>query len=493
MKKKFKTLACLLSVILGCCFVTASPKLNTVKAVSTVEEVEGPLIKYDFTYMDEQVEMPLLGYMGVPGDAINGSAAPSFLTRANVQAYKDAGFNILSGLYEKVPLHNAEVMKALEICEELELTYFVCDNAYRSSFDEEQSSVPDKEYFMQLMSNDFYFDSPAFGGIAVRDEPNIFCFDQMASVNSALLEITEGKKLMYTNLFPKGANQLQLGFSNVATASTWEQYDQYVKDYLQKVNPIVLAYDCYVMTAPNATVSSANSSKGGVGNYIRSLSMYREYAKQYNIPFWVTVAAHDHIRTKDSIPLKQTQWTVNTSLAYGAKGVQYYTYWNSGASTENKENWADQSNSRSQGLVSFNGALTDNYYRIKKINDQIKLIDHILLNSNHKGIIQFGTQHLELIAKDVLNGYGELREVSGDAFVGCFDYNGNDLYYVVNNSVDSGIKTFKADFNKAVNVKLISSNFVSDENPNGQIVKNNVTSIGFNLTGGEGILLEVLK
>jgi hypothetical protein len=343
------------------------------------------------------------------------------------------------------------------------------------------------------MSDDFYFDSPAFGGIAVRDEPNIFCFDQMANVNSALLELTEGKKLMYTTLFPKGANQKQLGFSSTSKSSTWEQYDQYVKDYLQKVKPIVLAYDSYVLTAPNVTVSNANASKGGVGNYIKSLSMYREYAKQYNIPFWVTVAAHDHVRSQDSIPLKQTQWTVNTSLAYGAKGVQYYTYWNSGVSTGNKENWADQSRSRSQGLVSFNGALTDNYYRIQKINNQIKLIDHILLNANHKGIMQFGTQHLELIAKDLLYAYGELSDVSGDAFVGCFDYNGNDVYYVVNNSVDSGIKTFKADFNGAVNVRLISSNFVSDENLDGQIVKNNVTSVGFNLTGGEGILLEVLK
>ncbi len=493
MKKKFKVLVCLITAMLGCCFVTASPALNTVNAESIVAETDEPLIKYDFTYMDEQVEMPILGYMGVPGDAINGSAAPSFLTRANLQAYMDAGFNILSGLYEKVPLHNAEVMKALEICEELGLTYFVCDNAYRSSFDSPQKDVPTKENFMQLMSDDYYFDSPAFGGIAVRDEPNIFCFDQMANVNSALLELTHGKKLMYTNLFPKGANQQQLGYSTVAKSSTWEQYEQYVKDYLEKVNPIVLSYDCYVLTVPNATVSSANASNGGVGNYIRSLSMFREYAKQYNIPFWVTVAAHDHVRTQQSIPLKQTQWTVNTSLAYGAKGIQYYTYWNSGASTGNKENWADQSRSRSQGLVSFNGALTDNFYRIQKINNQIKLIDHILMNSNHKGIMQFGTQHLELIAKDVLYAYGELTDVSGDAFVGCFDYNGNDVYYVVNNSVDSGIKTFKADFNGAVNVRVISSNFVSDENPDGQIVKNNVTSIGFNLTGGEGILLEVLK
>lgn len=491
MKNKSKILAYLLAPLLGVLAVT-TPSVKTINAMSTIDEVQEPLIKYDFTYMDEQKEMPILGYMGVPGDAINGSVAPSFLTRANIQAYMDAGFNILSGLYEKVPLHNAEVMKALEICEELGLTYFVCDNAYRSSFDSPQQNVPTKEDFVESMSKDFYFESPAFGGIAVRDEPNIFCFDQMSSVNAAVSEITENKKIMYTNLFPKGANQQQLGFSSSPTSSTWEQYEQYVSDYLAKVQPAILAYDCYTLTAPNCKVSDVNAGKGVVGNYIKSLSMFREYANKYNIPFWVTVAAHDHIRSGQSIPLKQTRWTVNTSLAFGAKGIQYYTYWNDGAGTEDKSNWANQ-NSRSEGLVSYNGALSDNYYRIQSINNQIKLVDHILMLAEHKGVMQFGTQHVELIAKDVLYNYGELRNISGDAFVGCFEYNGNDVYYVVNNSVDSGSKTFKANFNNAVNVNLINTNFVSDVNPIGEVTKNNVTSVGFNLSGGEAILLEVLK
>ncbi len=491
MKKKTKFLASLLTPMLGLFAIAAIPTLKSVNATST-PVVQEPLIKYDFAYMDEQVEMPILGYMGVPGDAIVGSAAPSFLTRANIQAYKDAGFNILSGLYEKVPLHIAEVNKALEICEELNLTYFVCDNKYRSDYDKAPTSVPTKDHFKDLMLKDFYFESPAFGGIAVRDEPNIHCFDSMGNVNAALQEI-DNTKMVYTNLFPKGANQKQLGFNNSSNYSSWEQYIQYVEDYITKVKPLVLSYDCYVVTRPNSTVSSANQAGGVVGNYIRSLSMFRSYAKQNNIPFWVTVASHDHVRSKESIPIKQTQWTVNTSLAYGAQGVQYYTYWNDGATTKNMQNWADQSYARSQGLVSFNGALHDNYYRIQKINNQIKLIDHILMQADHKGIMQFGIQHLELMAEDVLYSYGMLRDVSGDAFVGCFDYKGDDVYYVVNNSLDSGIKTFKADFVDTVNVKLISSAFVTPENPEGVIIKNNVSSVGFNLTGGEGVLVEVLK
>lgn len=483
-----------LTKVLTLFVATAMLCISTISApVMAIEEQEkAPLIKYDLPYINEQTEMPILGYMGVPGNPI-GTITPSFLTRANINAYKEAGFNILSGLYEKVPLHNAEVHKAVELCEELELCYFVCDNKYRSSFEEPQASVPTKDYFVGLMQKDWYFESPAFGGVAVRDEPSIHCFDQMGSVNSAINEITNGKKLMYTNLFPKGANQSQLGFANTTNSSTWEQYDEYVKSYLEKVNPTVLAYDCYTLTKPNAIVPDTNGKDGSVGTYVRSLSMMRAYAKQYNIPFWVTVASHDHVYSRKNIALKQTSWVVNTSLAYGAKGVQYYTYWNDGAGSKNIDSWADQGSERSQGLVSINGALTDNYYRIQKINKNIKLIDEVLLNAEHFGVMQFGMQFVELIPTDVLYSFGKLRDIKGDAFVGCFKYNGNDLYYIVNNSVDSGLKTFKADFIEEVNLKITGLNYVTDENPSGQIVKTGVSSVGFNLSGGEGVLVEVVR
>jgi hypothetical protein len=374
----------------------------------------------------------------------------------------------------------------------VELAYFVCDNAYRSDFDAPQQNVPTKEHFVELMQDDFYINHPAYAGIAVKDEPSIHSFDQMGSVNQALNELTNGKKLMYTNLFPAYANQMQLGYSNKEVTSTWEQYEDYVSKYLEKVKPTVLAYDCYTITRPNYTVDKVNDN-GAVGKYIKSLSLMSSIQKEKNIPFWVTVASHDHIASRDSIPIKQVQWVVNASLAFGAKGVQYYTYWNDGACKSDMNFWADQSTARSQGLVSVNGALSDNYYRIQKINKQIKLIDEVLLNAEHKGIMQFGTQHVKLLPKDVLYSFGKLKDISGDVFVGCFTYNGNDLYYVINNSVDLGVKTFKADFTENVNLKLTSLTYVNDSNLSGQITKENVSSAGFNLAGSEAVLIEVVK
>jgi hypothetical protein len=109
------------------------------------------------------------------------------------------------------------------------------------------------------------------------------------------------------------------------------------------------------------------------------------------------------------------------------------------------------------------------------------------------GVMQFGTQYVELLPQDILYSFGALKDIKGDVFVGCFKHNGNDVYYVVSNSVEAGIKTFKADFLENVNVKLTGLNYVSDDNPSGQITKSNVSSIGFNLAGSEAVMIEVIK
>ncbi len=499
MKKLLKKLTCL-SIALASCFAISAP-------VNAIADETQPLIKYDIPYIDEATEMPILGYVGVHGVGSGSPAAPSFLTRANVQTYMDAGFNILSGLYERVNLHDSEVRRALKICEQLELAYFVNDTTYFSDFRSAPATILSKADVISLMTDnfqnrDFYFRSPAFAGIAVKDEPSIHCFDQMGNVNAALNELTNSKKLMYTNLYPAYADQGQFGFKAEEdhTPSTWEQYVEYVDLYLTKVNPSFLSYDSYAVTLPNSKVIDVNEYDASTktykpGVYIKSLSLMRNRAKQFNIPFWVTVASHDHISSWGAIPIKQTQWTVNTSLAYGAKGIQYYTYWSDAARSQDPAYWADpvQAQSRAKGLVSANGAPTDNYYRIQKINNQIKLVDEILIGAEHMGVMQFGNQYIELIAQDELFSFGSLREISGDVFVGCFKHGDNDVYYIVNNSLDSGIKTFKADFVDKVNVRLTGISLITEDNPSGRISKENTDVVAFNLTGGEAVLLEVIK
>ena len=76
--------------------------------------------------------------------------------------------------------------------------------------------------------------------------------------------------------------------------------------------------------------------------------------------------------------------------------------------------------------------------------------------------------------------------------IGCFDHNGKEAYYIINNSIDDetegiepGKKIFKVDFEKKVNVKYKNVDI-------GEKTRNGVYSIAFTLEAGEAMLVEVL-
>ncbi len=498
---KFSKIAVsILATVVGICGVGSIPtsaNIETKKdnAVYLTSNQTQPHIRYDFLPQDE---MPILGYVGVLG-ANTGSAGvnaqnPSFLTKANMQRYKDAGFNILSGLYEKEPFHTPEIRKAMELCDELGLAYFICDNAFRCDSDYGAAAVMTPDYALDVMKDKWYLNEPSFGGIAVKDEPQYQDFDSMASVSKALKELTDGK-VVYTNLFPQYASSTQIGFSG-ATSSTWEQYEQYARWYIEKVQPDIMAFDYYVFMSKNATLNNTSGSGNiidqakhevNVDGYLKSLSLFRNLSLENNIPYWVTVASYNH-RDNNHFTQKQTEWTVNTSLAYGAKGIQYYTYWDSTIVGTTMDDWDSKQPER--GLVTLNGTAHDAYYRIQKVNQNIKTVDDVLMKCTHKGVIQYGTQALTMVPEDTLYSFGLLNNITGgDAFVGCFEYidalgQVKQVYYIVNNSINAGVQTLKADFVDNVNIRLT--------NLNGSVEYNNVYSAGFNLSGGEAILLEVL-
>lgn len=491
MKSKFKC-GILASAMLLCSCWAVMPFSNGRPIIADNAQTERPAsektIKYDFLPEDE---MPILGYIGIPPEnAGNANAAaenPSFMTRSNFERYKDAGFNILSGLYEREPFHTSEIIKAMELSEELGLAYFVNDNALRCESYEGSVPAGSKEDYKSVLENAWYLKENAFAGVAVKDEPSAKDYDGMSRVNEALKELTDGK-IVYTNLFPSYVESYRLYLDN-PTGDAWNQYVQYVTEFVDKVQPDVLAYDYYVFMKDNASLGNplgtSNPEELVLGehnlrDYIKSLSLYRKVSQERNIPYWVSVASFNH-RYGTQFTYKQTEWTVNTSLAYGAKGIQYYTYW-SGIEGSKMENWDKPSKS---GLVTVNGTPHDTYYQIQKINQNIKLVDDVLMKCDSKGVMQFGNQTLQMVKEDTLYGYGYLNNISGgDTFVGCFDNNGKAVYYIVNNSVNAGRQTFKADFLKKVNVKLT--------NLDGTKVVNDAYSVGFNLSGGQAVLLEVL-
>ena len=463
----------------------ASAVSKTHEVASTPYQVTDATFKYDFLPKEE---MPILGYMAMPpANATDGDSEgrnPSFITKSNFQTYKDAGFNILSGLHEREPFSPAEVRKALQLCQDLDLAYFLNDVSYRCDSNAGTVQAGSYEYFKEMMQDEWYLYEDNFAGITVKDEPAAADFDGMANVNKALNELTDGKSI-YSTLFPSYVATYRLYLENAPT-DKWEAYRRYVTEYIEKLQPSMIPYNCYAFMRPGATLENTYASasqkaaaRANLVDYFTSLSLFREMSQKYDLPFWVTVTSYNH-RNNQQMPEKGITWTVNTSLAYGAKGLQYYTYWSH--LEGNPEKWATHAK---RGLVTANGTPHDTYYQIKAINENVKIVDEVLMASTNKGVIQFGKNVVPLVQKDVLYSYELLNNISGgDTFVGCFDHNGKAVYYIVNNSINAGRQTFKAEFLDKVNVRLTNSE--------GTTTLMDTYSAGFNLSGGQAILLEVL-
>ena len=212
----------------------------------------------------------------------------------------------------------------------------------------------------------------------------------------------------YINLFPY--------YSTIPNV-TWEGYESYVQEYMQSIDQQkLISFDHYVFD--NEEISE----------YFKNMSLIRDAAEAQNIPFWAFVQAGKSVSGGNNPSEKQFYWNVNTCLAMGAKGIQYYPMQQPGTTVN--------------GLIYADGSKSVYYNYAKTINKQIANMDHILMNCTHEGIIAVDSRAINNTADVTCRLSGtSFRELTGvstnlgmGAIIGCFDYNGKTALYVVNNS-----------------------------------------------------------
>ncbi|MFD1929900.1 MULTISPECIES: hypothetical protein [Nonomuraea] len=137
----------------------------------------------------------------------------------------------------------------------------------------------------------------SFRGVSLMDEPSPDRFPHLAVGVSAVRSLGH---LAYVNLFP----------SHVTGS-----YDSYVGDFVSAVRPSLLSFDRYPFL-----------SSGEDEGYFADLAVIRDHAARAGLPAWMYVQtlAYDGHRTPTAAEIA---WQVNTALAYGYTGIQYFTYW----------------------------------------------------------------------------------------------------------------------------------------------------------------------
>ena len=435
------------------------------KTVEKMEAEEVHSVSFDFLGGDEV--MPISGYYGplTTEYSFDGQSLPNYFTDEMFESIAECGLNLIHHSYTDYSTSPELAINMLKQGEKYNLGICVNDAWINQPAEGVASDINALD---ERISN--YCDYPAFCGVYVVDEPGNDSFHPMPGRNisrygSVFQNLTKLNVFGSGNLFP------------VWQEEDREVYKKYIEEYYNTCNPMYLSYDYYVW--------DEGRDKAG---YFYNADIIRHYAEEYNIPFWVYIQAggqwNDSSTRFDSTELYPTegqlQWNVNTSLAYGAKGIQYFPliqphYFAYAESTD----YDFQRN----GLLGAWGNKTQWWYYAQNMNKQIAAVDSVLMKSVNKGVIVTGeeaesdTKDLEFVMKN--KSWRELESVEGNTMIGCFNYQGKTALYVVN---------YEEAHKQKVTLNLLDTYNLS-VTQNAEVSKIQTDTLTLDMEAGEGVLV----
>jgi hypothetical protein len=179
---------------------------------------------------------------------------------------------------------------------------------------------------------------PALEAYYIIDEPGANDFAGLGKL-VAYLRDHDQEHLVYINLFPTYANEQQLGVNTdealrssadlplgATSRSTNDpvalRYREYLRRFVTTVKPDLISYDHYHFFKDGKTGAAVDGKE-----YFLNLGLIRSAALEAGKPFLNIIQA-DTIEKNWRLPnAAETRWLVFTTLAYGGRGISYFTYW----------------------------------------------------------------------------------------------------------------------------------------------------------------------
>lgn len=261
---------------------------------------------------------------------------------------------------------------------------------------------------------------PALAGYYLRDEPSRAAFPTLGEWAKRIQRVDD-EHFCYLNLFPNYAPASALGT---------DTYREHVQLFIKEVPVKLLSFDYYPIILDETGNRIVRDS------WYENLEIFSEEAAKVGKPFWafaLTVAHGPY-----PVPtLAEIKLQVFSNLAYGAKGIQYFTYWTPSI---------DEGQDFHHGPIDFGThKRTEVYDRMKEMNRDIKNLSSVFLNSKvvyvaHTGdTIPYGTKRLKELP-DVITSF----ETEGEGAVVSLLEKGKQSFLVVVNR----------DFKKSMKVKI---------------------------------------
>jgi len=248
--------------------------------------------------------------------------------------------------------------------------------------------------------------NPALYGYFLRDEPGprtyMREYENLAVVAEALRERTPSK-LVYINLLPSRAFDPKTN-----------EYENYVRRYVETLDAQFLSYDNYSLYEDGSLHYS----------YFDNLEVMRRMSIEYGIPFWHILLSVPHRNYREPSEADM-RFQVYTSLAYGAKGISYFTYHTYDGMDGNCRN----------APIDWFGNRTPLWNVLQRLNLQIKTLAPILLKLKSTGVyhwpeVPYGCKRLpgDALTTRVHSQIGE-----GEFLVGEFKHEDGTPYIMLVN------------------------------------------------------------
>jgi hypothetical protein len=371
-------------------------------------------------------QIPIVAWYGIP-------AAET--TVARYQEMKDAGITYQLNGFSNIN----EMQKALDVAAKVGIKMIVSCPELKS---DPENTV---KHFMN---------HPAVAGYHLMDEPSIGLFPDLAAW-AKKIQAVDNKHFCYVNLFPNVVDSLTLGTSD---------YPKYVRDCADLLPLQFMSFDYYPVL-----------KDGLAESWFQNLETVADVAKKAGKPFWAFALTTNYDDSKVTPPtLAALRLQVYADLAYGAQGIEYFTYWS--ATSANAASSEDQRGAS----ISVAGKRSVVYDRVKLMSQEIKNLSGVFLGSKvvwtrHTGKdrIPAGTIRLTMLPEQI-----KVLETDGaPALVSLLEKGDNYFLVIVNK-----------DFQKSINLVFYGDESVKKILKDGTIVPANVYQNAMELDAGDAAI-----
>ena len=390
------------------CFAFILPGLLT-KTASAQEKLES------------KGHIPILGWYSIP---------PEEATPARYLEMKEAGFDISFSFLGSPQ----DVQKSLDAAHQAGMKIVI--------------SCPELKTETEKIVKRF-MDHPALAGYFLRDEPAVDAFTDLGNW-AKRVNAVDPKHFCYVNLFPNYATPLQLGTVD---------YRDYVNKFAKEVPLHFLSFDSYPLT----------SAEGVYEKWHQNLEIFSDEAKKVNKPFWGFAQSVLFDNKHEDPTLATMRVQMFTNLAYGAQGLQYFTYWTPVSSAEDFRG----------GPITLEGKRSTVYDNIKTLNQEIKSLSGVFYGAKVKSLqffgnnIPIGTKRMSVLPAPI-----RVFATEGKTALVSFIENGGKQFIVIVNT----------DYRKKMSLTLSGDSSLKRVLKDGSIVPANAYASTFDVEAGDVVI-----